>query len=132
MQVILSGSLRHFPPGELLTFLCSRGMSGTLDFEAEGRRARVFFQRERIVWAESNKGGDVTEAVLEALEWPAGTFTVLDSTALPDGVSAVSLELAAILEEAKKRAEAGSVYKDGAVFRIVENPLQQQLTITPD
>lgn len=132
MQVILSGSLRHFPPGELLTFLSSRGMSGTLDFETTGRRARVFFQNDRILWAESNNRGDVAEAVLEMFEWPSGTFTLLDSTVLPEGVSAVSLELAALIAEAKKRAEAGSIYNDGTMFRVIENPLQQQLTITPD
>ncbi len=132
MQVILSGSVRHFPPGELLTFLSSRGMSGTLDFETAGRRARVFFQGDRILWAESNKDGDVTEAVLDVFEWPAGTFTLLDSAVVPDGVSAVSLGLDAILEEARKRAEAGSIYKDETIFRVIENPLQQQLSITAD
>jgi hypothetical protein len=132
MQVILSGSLRHFPPAALLTFLASRGMSGTLDFETAGRRARVFFQNDRIVWAESNKGGDVVEAALDVFEWPAGTFTLLDSTVLPDGVSAVSLELATLVEEARKRAEAASIYKDGATFRVIDNPSQQQLTISAD
>ncbi len=132
MQVILSGSLRHFPPAELLTFLSSRGMSGTLDFETAGRRTRVFFQNDRIVWAESNKTTDVAEAVLDAFEWPSGTFTLLDSTALPDGVAAVSIELATLVAEATKRAAAVSPYQDAAMFRVVENPLQQQLSITAD
>jgi hypothetical protein len=132
MQVILSGSLRHFPPGDLLSFLAARRMKGTLDFETAGKRARLFFEEDRILWAESSRGGDVAESVLEVLEWPAGTFALLDSAALPENAKPVSLDLAALLEEAKKRAAAGAIYKDGATFRVVDNPLQQQLSLTAD
>src|SRR5215213_4636443 len=132
MQVILSGSLRHFPPGELLSFLAARRMSGTLDFETSGKRARLYLEGDRVLWAESARGGDAADAVLEALEWTAGTFTLLDSAALPDGVKPVSLEIAPLIAEAKKRADAAAVYKDGATFRVVDNPLQQQLSLTAD
>ena len=33
MQAVLQGSLRHFHAAELLSFLCHRGQSGTLDLE---------------------------------------------------------------------------------------------------
>ena len=132
MQVILSGSLRHFPPAELLSFLAGRRMSGTLDFETTGRRARVFFEADRILWAESNNDHDPGVTVLEVLDWSSGTFTLLDSAALPEGVKPVSLELASLIEEAKKRAEAASLYKDTTSFRVVDNPLQQQLSLTAD
>jgi hypothetical protein len=132
MQVILTGSLRHFPPGELLSFLASRRTTGTIDFEASGRRTRVFFDLDRILWAESGKTSDVTEAVLDVLEWPEGTFTVLDSAMLPDGVIPLSLEVAGLIEEAKKRAESSAAFKDGATFRVAETPQQQQVSLNAD
>lgn len=132
MQVILSGSLRHFPPGDLLSFLATRRMKGTLDFETAGKRARLYFEDDRILWAESSRGGDVADSVLEVLEWPGGTFTLLDSAILPENVKPVALDLSTLLEEAKKRAAAGAIYKDGATFRVVDNPLQQQLSLTAD
>jgi FHA domain/Domain of unknown function (DUF4388) len=132
MQVILSGSLRHFPPADLLSFLAARRMKGTLDVETAGKRARLFLDDDRIVWAESSRGGDVAETVLEILEWPAGTFTLLDSAVLPDNARPVSLEVSVLVEEAKKRAAAGAVYKDATTFRVVDNPLQQQISLTAD
>jgi hypothetical protein len=132
MQVILTGSLRHFPPGELLSFLAGRRTTGTIDFEAPGRRTRVFFDLDRILWAESGKTSDVAEAVLDVLEWPGGTFTVLDSAMLPDRVAPLSLEIAGLIEEAKKRAESSEAYKDGATFRVAETPQQQQVSLNAD
>lgn len=132
MQVILSGSIRHFPPAELLLFLASRGMRGTCDFDGGGRRTRLFFDGDQVVGAEASRGGDVAEAVLDVCEWPSGTFTVLDSAELPDGTKPAALEIAALVEEAKKRAQSAVVYKDGAIFRVVDNPLQQQLSLTAD
>ena len=126
MQVILQGSLRHFTPAELLTFLCGRGQSGTLDLETTGKRTRVFFEKDKIVWAESNKDGDPADVILDTFEWTAGTFTLLDSAALPDGAKAIALELAPLLEEAKRRTESAAVYADNTHFRVVENPAAQQ------
>lgn len=132
MQVILSGSLRHFPPAELLSFLASRSTRGTCDFENAGKRTRVFLGGDKIIGAESSRGGDVAEAVLEVLAWSGGTFTLLDSAELPEGVAPVALELSVLLDEAKKRAQAASAYKEGTTFRVVDNPLQQQLSLTGD
>src|SRR5215203_2843691 len=101
MQVVLQGSLRHFGAAELLSFLCARGESGTLDLAGSARKARVLFVNDLIVWAETTRGGDPTEAVLELLDWHAGTFTLLDSVVMPDKVTPLALELPTLLEEAK-------------------------------
>jgi hypothetical protein len=134
MQVVLQGSLRHFGAAELLSFLCARGESGTLDLEVPGdRKARVVFVNDLIVWAESSRGGDAKEAVLELLDWYAGTFSLVDSVVVPDHVTPLALELPALLEEAKQRAASAGVYPDAAIFRVVDDPaLQQQVSLTGD
>ena len=129
MQVILQGSLRHFPAAELLSFLCSRNQSGTLDLDNAGRRTRVFFENDHIVWAESNKVADATDAVLDLFAWEGGSFTLLDSFTLPESAQRLALTLPALHAEAKKRAEG---YRDDTLFRVVENPAQQQVSLTGD
>lgn len=74
----------------------------------------------------------MSEAVLELFEWPGGAFTVLDSVTLPEGVKPVALEVGPLVDEAKKRAQLAGGYKDGATFRVVDDPLQQQLNLTTD
>jgi pSer/pThr/pTyr-binding forkhead associated (FHA) protein/DNA-binding transcriptional ArsR family regulator len=128
MQVILQGSLRHFPAAELLSFLCSRGQSGTLDLENAGRRTRVLFENDQIVWAESNKAADATDAVLDLFGWDGGSFTLLDSFSLPEHATRLALTLDALHEEAKKRAEGA--YRDDTVFRVVENPVQPEVSLS--
>jgi hypothetical protein len=133
MQVILQGSLRHFPPAELLAFLCRRGQRGTLDLETTGRRTRVVFDGVTVVAAESNKTNDASEAVLDALSWPGGTFTLLDDAVLPESGQRLSLALDALLDEAKRRASAASTYPDGTTFRVIDAPsLQQQVSLTAE
>ena len=127
--MILQGSLRHFPAAELLSFLLHRSQSGTLDLDHAGRRTRLLFENDHIVWAESNQVGDATEAVLDLFEWPAGNFTLLDSLAMPEKAQRLALELPALLEEAKKRAEG---YRDDTLFRVMENPAQQQVSLNGD
>jgi pSer/pThr/pTyr-binding forkhead associated (FHA) protein len=129
MQVILQGSLRHFPAAELLSFLCSRNQSGTLDLDHAGRRTRVFFENDKIVWAESNKVADATGAVIDLFTWDGGSFTLLDSFALPDNAQRLDLTLPQIHEEAAKRAER---YGDDTLFRVVENPAQQEISLSGD
>ena len=129
MQVILQGSLRHFPPADLLLFLAGRGQTGTLDFETTGRRTRIFFEGEKILWAESARGADVRDVVLDTFDWTAGSFTLLDSAVLPENVGAVALDLGALIEESRRRA---SSFADSTVFRVVEDPLQQQVSLTAD
>lgn len=129
MQVILQGSLRHFPAAELLRFLCAESRQGTLDLETQGRRTRILFEGPSIVWAESSKVPDAIDAILDAFAWDSGTFTLLDSVALPANATALALTLDALHEEARRRAESGG-YGDETLFRIVENPEQQQVNLT--
>ncbi len=131
MQVVLQGSLRHFPAAELLTFLCHHGRSGTLDLEAVGRKTRIVFDGDTIVRAESNRSEDPSEAVLDAFEWMAGTFTLLDAAALPDNAKREAIPLQTLLDTAKQRAESSSLYPDGTLFRLVDDPaMQQQVSLT--
>jgi hypothetical protein len=69
--------------------------------------------------------------VLDAFEWMAGTFTLLDSAVVPDGAKRESIALQAMIDAAKKRAEASSIYPDGTLFRLVDDPaVQQQVSLT--
>ena len=129
MQVILQGSLRHFPPADLLVFLAGRGQGGTLDLESTGRRTRILFDGEKVLWAESSRGGEVRDVVLDAFDWTAGSFTLLDSAALPENAGAVALDLTALIEESRRRAAS---FADNTLFRVVEDPLQQQVSLTAD
>jgi len=131
MQVVLQGSLRHFPAADLLKFLCGRGQSGTLDLETPGRRTRILYDNDTILWAESNKTDQPRDAVLDALEWMSGTFTLLDSAVVPENVKAISVPLADVLAESARRAEAASLFPDSTLFRLVDAPeLQQQVSLT--
>lgn len=129
MQVILQGSLRHFPAAELLSFLCSRNQSGTLDLDHAGRRTRVFFENDTIVWAESNKVADAAGAVIDLFSWDGGSFMLLDSFALPENAQRLGLTLPQLHEEAQKRAQR---YRDDTLFRVVENPAQQEISLSGD
>ena len=133
MQVILQGSLRHFRPAELLTFLCGRGESGTLDLETTGKRTRIFFNSNVIVWAESSRGGEASDVILETFEWTAGSFTVLDTATLPENAKPISLDLQMLIEESKRRAAAAAMYRDTTTFRIIEDlSIQQQISLTSE
>jgi FHA domain/Domain of unknown function (DUF4388) len=129
MQVILQGSLRHFAAAELLSFLCHPERKGTLDLETQGRRTRILFSGEHIVWAESKNAPEPMDALLDVLSWTAGTFTLLDSLELPPYAQPLSLTLGALHEEVKRRAEQGT-YGDDTLFRIVQNPAQEQVSLT--
>ncbi|HYI11919.1 MAG TPA: FHA domain-containing protein [Thermoanaerobaculia bacterium] len=132
MQVILQGSLRQFPLAELLPFVGRRTESGTLDVETTGRRTRIFFAAGKLTWAETAKTADPLEAALEVFDWTSGSFTLLDSAVLPEGASPVDLAIEVLLEEVKRRAEAGS-FPDTTLFRVVDDPaLQQQVSLTGD
>lgn len=131
MQVVLQGSLRHFPAAELLTFLCSHSRSGTLDLEATGGKTRIVFEADTIVRAESNRAEDPSEAVLDAFEWMAGTFTLLDSAVVPENAKRESIPLQTLLDAAKQRAESSSLYPDATIFKLVDDPaMQQQVSLT--
>ena len=128
MQVILQGSLRHFPAAELLRFLCSHSRKGTVDLEMQGRRTRIFFENDSVIWAEGSKVPDALDAILDTFEWTAGSFTVLDSLALPGNAKPLGMTVDALHEEVKRRAEAGP-YRDDTVFRVVDSPAQKQVSL---
>jgi hypothetical protein len=135
MQVVLQGSLRQFPAAELLTFLCSRGQSGTLDVKDEGRRARILYQDDKILHAESLSapGREAMEVVLDVFQWIDGAFALLDVAYVPENVAPLVLPLTTILEEARRRAEEAKSFSDGTFFRVVDDPaLQQQVSLTAD
>jgi hypothetical protein len=133
MQVVLQGSLRHFGAAELLTFLCGRGESGTLDVEASGRKARVLFVGDLVVWAESDRAANAKDAVLDLFDWHAGTFSLVDSVVVPDNVTPLGISLPELVQEAKQRAESAGVYADATLFRVVDDPaLQQHVSLTGD
>jgi DNA-binding Lrp family transcriptional regulator len=71
--------------------------------------------------------------VLDAFEWTAGTFTVLDSAVVPDNAKAVTLALQGLLDESRKRAESRSIYADDLQFRLVDDPaMQAQVSLRGD
>jgi hypothetical protein len=132
MQVVLQGSLRHFPASELLAFLCSRGQSGTLEVQDGERRARILFQDDKILYAQST-GGDTLESVLDVFKWMDGVFAVADGAYVPENVAPAVIDLTVIVEEARRRAAAESSFPDGTFFRVVDDPaLQQQVSLTAE
>ena len=130
MQVILQGSLRHFAADELLPFLARRNRKGTLDIISGAKHARILFEDSRVLWAEATGASDATDAVVAALGWLEGSFTLLDSFELPENARPFALDVAALIEEAKKRADA---YTDETSFHVVDDPtLQQQVSLTAE
>jgi len=122
MQVILQGSLRHFPPAELLRFLGGGKQAGTLDLQsADGVRTRLFFRDGALVWGEaasqtagrgaqvagSAAPGDLSPAnsamapdliaiVASALGADAN-FVFVDTVVLPEGVNAQPNDVNALI-----------------------------------
>src|ERR1700682_4369694 len=127
MRVILQGSMQHFAAAELLALLGRPGRSGTFDAASGEKRVRLFFHEGAIAWAEGNAGADAQALVTDLVSWPDGTFTFLDALVLPDGITPLALDVAALLAEAEVRiAEAREVpriYPDAqTVFRVVQRP----------
>ncbi|HVT43214.1 MAG TPA: FHA domain-containing protein [Thermoanaerobaculia bacterium] len=133
MPEILRGSIRHFPVSELLTFLGRLGLSGTLDLEKASVRTRIVTGGDRIRWAESNRDRHAAEIVLDVMEWTSGMFTLSDEAGLPQGRDALAIELAPLIEEAKRRAAEALLYSDDALFRVVDQPaMPHQVSLTGD
>ncbi|HEX9460882.1 MAG TPA: FHA domain-containing protein [Thermoanaerobaculia bacterium] len=124
MRVVLQGSLQHFAAKELLSFLGS-SHNGTFDAESGGQRLRLAIRDGRIVLAEGDR--DAVGVVAKLIGWSDGTFTFLDDVALPEDVSPLAAEMAAVIAEAEERnAEARSISElfpdDNARFRVVNRP----------
>ena len=72
MTVILQGSLRHFPPWQLLPFLACSVDLATLQVEGS-TPARLWLRGGRAVWGESPAGNDVVSAAAAIMQCPIGT-----------------------------------------------------------
>lgn len=126
MQITLQGSLRHFPAAELLPFLFARQGGGTLDLDADGLRARLFFDGGKLIWAEAGGSGDPMEVAIATFGWNSGTFTAHDTVMLPAGVTPRPMDLAELVAEARRRAEVLEKFPLSTVFHVVSDPAVQQ------
>jgi FHA domain len=132
MTVILQGSLRHFPPWQLLPFLACSVDLATLQVEGS-MPARLWLRGGRAVWGESPAGNDVVSAAAAMLVADGAMFMVSDSIAVPDGVQTVEMEIGELLEEAGKRAQEIAVFGDHVKFRVIDDPsLHESISLTAD
>jgi len=132
MQVILKGSLRHFPPAALLRFLAASGQGGTLDLvSVDGPRVRLFVRDGCVVCGQAAEPADAAGCVCEALGFSDGAFALVDEVVLPDGASVESLTIDAVLEAAVERAARAKTFPDSTIFRVIENP-SDQISMTSD
>jgi pSer/pThr/pTyr-binding forkhead associated (FHA) protein len=133
MQVVLEGSLRYFPPAQILAFLAGNGHGGTLDVESGGSRARIFFEKGKVVAAEAADTSDSREAALEIFSWNDGKFTFLDSSNIPGNLQKVSIDVEPLVSEGLKRAQEGMLYADDDMLSVVDNlAAQDKITMSPD
>lgn len=132
MTVILQGSLRHFPPWQLLPFLACSVDLATLQVEGSAP-ARLWLRGGRVVWGESPGGNDVVSAAAAMLVADGAMFMVSDSIAVPDGAQTVEMEIGELLEEAGKRARETAVFGDHVKFRVIDDPsLHESISLTAD
>jgi len=134
VQVILKGSLRHFPPTGLLRFLAAAGQGGTLDLvSGEGPRVRLFLRDGLIVCGQTDAASDVVGCVAEALGFDSGAFALVDEVVLPEGASVDSLEIAAVVDAAEQRLALANSFPDSTIFHVVEDPsAQPEISMTAD
>src|SRR5512140_1682341 len=100
MLVILQGSLRHFPPHELLPFLGRYEHTGTLDIESKGKHSRLFIRAGAIVCGESPEGNDLAAIVASLLSADDAVFTFLDALEVPADAKETPFAPDALLDEA--------------------------------
>jgi hypothetical protein len=130
MLVILQGSLRHFPPAQLLPFLAQHG--GTLDVDSKGRRSRLFFRDGAVIWGESPEGNDVAAIVASVSGEEEAVFTFLDGLELPANATPTPHAIEGLLEEAQRRALVARTFPDAARFRVVEAPEGKEISLKPE
>jgi len=132
MTVILQGSLRHFPPWQLLPFLACSVDLAVLQVEGSAP-ARLWLRGGRAVWGESPGGNDVVAATAAMINAGGGMFMVSDSVDVPDGAQTVEMEIGELLEEAGKRAQQTAVFGDHVRFRVMDDPtLHDSISLTAD
>jgi hypothetical protein len=132
MTVILQGSLRHFPPWQLLPFLACSVDLATLQVEGSVP-ARLWLRGGRAVWGESESGNDVVSAAAAMMSADGGMFMVSDSIEVPDGAQTVEMEIGELLEEAGKRARETAVFGDHVMFRVCDDPaMHESISLTSE
>ena len=130
MQVILQGSLRHFPPAELLRFLGGGKHAGTLDLQSEdGARTRLFFRDGALLWGDAAGATDLTAVIAKALGADAN-FALVDSVVLPEGVDAQPNDVNALITAAEEQLAKANSYPDLTIFRV--NADKAQVTMSGD
>src|SRR6266550_1784487 len=103
MQVILQGSLRHFPAAELLRFLGGGKHGGTLDLQsADGGRVRLCLDEGLIVFGEAGNAPDLVGVIASALG-SDGSFVFVDAVVLPDGVTPQPAEVGKLIAAAEEQ-----------------------------
>jgi len=130
MQVILQGSLRHFPPAELLRFLGGGKHGGTLELQsADGARARLFLHDGAIVFGESANAPDLVSVVAAALGLD-GAFVFVDAVVLPDGVTPHPADVEKMIVAAEEQLARANSFPDATIFRV--NADKAQVTMSGD
>jgi len=132
MQVILKGSLRHFPPADVLRFLGAHRASGTLDIvSVEGPKVRMFLREGAVVFGEGSDVKDLVGIVAQATDFEEGAFALVDEVAVPEGAGAMAVE--ALLDAVAKQFDASRTFADHTYFRVVEvSGPQPQISMTGD
>jgi hypothetical protein len=104
LRVILEGSLRHFPAGELLSLLAGHNHTGTLDAKQGEARARIAFRDGRVAWGEASGAADMAAIVGLLVSWREGEFWFLDDVAMPEGVTPLAVDILPLVAAAEARA----------------------------
>ena len=104
MRVVLEGSLRHFPAGELLSLLAQNKHTGTLEAKQGDARAQLAFREGRVAWGEATGAADLGAVVALLIGWNEGEFWFLDDVAMPDGVTPLAVDIVPLVDAARQRA----------------------------
>ncbi len=127
MQIVLQGSLAHFPPGEVLSWLSSHRHTGTLDVVSGEGRSRICFRDGEVVHAEASATANEQEILANLFLSEGATFTFLDEVALPDGARPASIDLKRVLSEGtrlvEERQRLRQLYSsEDITLRVVDDP----------
>src|ERR1043166_6984669 len=132
MTVIPQGSLRPFPPWQLLPFLACSVDLATLQVEGSVP-ARLWLRGGRAGWGGSEGGDGVGWAAGARMSADGCLFMVSASIEVPDGAQTVEMEIGELLEEAGKRARDTAVFGDHVKFRVMDDPsMHESISLSAD
>ena len=138
MQVLLQGSLRHFPADLILTLLATCRHTGTLEVSSTRGKARLFFNAGSLIYAEAPQSASVEEVIYSLFIFPGDTFTFSDATEIPKGIQPKAIDLKAVGAEGTRRAAEWQrllqIYPSEDIkLRVIEDPKTPAgITLTPD